>query len=51
VVTSLQDQDDLHELNSYENNLEKVSPASLKMMAGKYLSGNNFIKMVLLPEK
>ncbi|SFO52003.1 zinc protease [Chitinophaga sp. YR627] len=51
LVTGLQNQADLHELNSYERDLEQVSPASLKVLAGKYLSGENFIRMVLLPEK
>jgi len=51
LVTTLQNQDDLHELNSYDSDLSKVSPASLKGMADKYLSGKNFIRLILLPEK
>ncbi|WP_213087099.1 M16 family metallopeptidase [Chitinophaga agrisoli] len=51
LVTTLQNQDDLHELTTYDSDLSKVSPASLKAMADKYLSGENFIEMVLLPEK
>ena len=50
LVTSLQDQDDLHELGAYDSDLAKVSPASLKAIAGKYLSGENLIKLVLMPE-
>ncbi len=51
LVTGLQNQDDLHELSSYDSDLAKVSPASLKTMADKYLNGKNFIRLVLLPEK
>jgi zinc protease len=51
LVTGLQNQDDLHELSSYDSDLSKVSPASLKAMANKYLSGKNFIRLILLPEK
>jgi len=51
LVENLQDHDDLHELYSYENNLNKVTPESLKAMANKYLSGKNYIRLVLMPEK
>lgn len=51
LVTSLEDHDDLHELNAYDNDMSKVTPASLKAMADKYLSGKNYIRLVLLPEK
>jgi zinc protease len=50
LVTSLQDHDDLHELNAYDSNLDKVTPESLKAMANKYLGGKNYIKLVLMPE-
>jgi zinc protease len=50
LVNSLQNQDDLHELNAYDSDLNKVNPESLKAMANKYLSGKNFIRLVLLPE-
>ncbi len=51
LVTSLQEQTDLHEMSSYDRDLSKVNPASLKVIADKYLSGKNFIRLVLLPEK
>ncbi|WP_262494180.1 M16 family metallopeptidase [Mucilaginibacter lappiensis] len=51
LVTSLQNHDDLHELNAYDSNLEKVTPESLKAITNKYLSGKNYIRLVLLPEK
>jgi len=50
LVTGLQNQDDLHELNTYDSELNKVTPASLKIMAEKYLSGENYIKLVLMPD-
>jgi len=51
LITGLQEHNDLHELNTFENDLSKVTPESLKAMANKYLSGKNFIRMVLMPEK
>jgi len=50
LIDNLQNQDDLHELNAYDSQQAKVSPASLKNMAEKYLSGKNLIRLVLLPE-
>jgi len=40
----------LHELSAYDSDLGKVSPASLKTTANKYLSGENYIKLVLMPD-
>jgi len=51
LVTGLQNHDDLHELDSYNSDLEKVSPESLKIIADKYLSGENYIKLVLMPDR
>ena len=51
LVTGLQNHDDLHELNNYESDLNKITPESLKAAANKYLSGKNYIRLVLLPEK
>lgn len=50
LISGLQDQDDLHEANDYDTNLSKVSPESVKAMAAKYLSGENYIKLVLMPD-
>ncbi|MEJ6982484.1 insulinase family protein [Pedobacter sp. P351] len=36
---------------TYLDSLKKITPAGLKDIANKYLSGNNLIKFVLLPEK
>ena len=51
LVTSLQNHDDLHELNAYDSDMSKVTPETLKAIANKYLSGKNYIRLVLLPEK
>ncbi|HWW39807.1 insulinase family protein, partial [Pedobacter sp.] len=51
LVEQLQNQEDLHELNAYENNINNVTPKSLKAIANKYLSGKNYIRLVLMPEK
>lgn len=51
LVTSLQNHDDLHALNNYDNEMSKVTPESIKATANKYLSGKNYIRLVLMPEK
>jgi len=51
LVNSLQNHDDLQALNNYESELNKITPESLKATANKYLSGKNFIRLVLMPEK
>lgn len=50
LVTSLQNHDDLHSLNNYDRELSKVTPESIKAIANKYLSGKNYIRLVLMPE-
>lgn len=50
LVENLENQDNLHEVNDYDTNLSKVTPESLKAMANKYLSGSNYIRLVLMPE-
>jgi len=46
----LQTGDNLDEVNGYNGLLNNVSPADVKEMAGQYISGNNYIKLVLMPE-
>jgi len=50
LMDNLENQDDLHELGTYDSDVAKVSPASLKIIAEKYLSGENYIKLVLMPD-
>jgi zinc protease len=46
----LQNDDDLDQVNSYTQLLDNVSVADEKDAANKYLSGDNYIRLVLLPE-
>jgi zinc protease len=41
---------DLDEVNEYQAVINKVSTGSIKVAANKYLSGDNYIQLVLLPE-
>ena len=36
---------------SYQEDLKKLTPEALKVAANKYLSGDNFVRLVLYPEK
>jgi zinc protease len=47
----LQNDEDLNEVNKYNDLLDTVKPGDVKTMAGKYLSGDNYIRLVLMPEK
>ena len=46
----LQNDEDLNELNKYNLLLDEVKPGDVKAMAGKYLSGDNYIRLVLMPD-
>jgi zinc protease len=46
----LQNNEDMEQVNHYNTLLDDVTPAGLKEMAGKYLIGDNYIRLVLLPE-
>jgi zinc protease len=45
----LEDQEDLHEVDGYGDDLEKVTVGGVRDAARKYLSGNNYIRLELLP--
>ena len=47
----LLDENDLHEMDSWNIDVQAVTPESIKAMANEYLSGDNYIRMVLLPEQ
>jgi len=51
LASGSQNQEDPHRILKYVDNLKTVTPQSTKDAANKYLSGTNFIKMILLPEK
>ena len=46
----LQNNEDLDQVKRYNNLLDDVTPADLKEMADKYLTGDNYIRLALLPE-
>ena len=43
--------EDINEVNLYDSILEKINRVTIKDTTNKYLSGNNLIKFLLLPEK
>jgi len=51
LTGQLQNQEGLDQIDSYSSQLNIITPADIKDMAVKYLSGKNYIKLVLLPEK
>jgi zinc protease len=46
----LQNDQDLEEVDNYNKLVDGVKPAGVKEMAKKYLNGDNYIKLVLVPE-
>lgn len=51
ISSKYQYNEDPKEVLTEEQQLEKITVESTKQTANKYLSGDNFIKMILLPEK
>lgn len=49
--TQLQNDEDPKQVLNYLTSLKELNPAVLKSAANAYLSGNNYIRLVLLPEK
>ena len=47
----LQNHEPLYAMDQYPSILDKLSAADVKEAAKKYLSGENYIRLVLLPEK
>ncbi|RVU02084.1 insulinase family protein [Mucilaginibacter limnophilus] len=48
--TQLQNEEKLDQINDYTNQLNVITPDDVKIMANTYLTGKNYIKLVLLPE-
>jgi len=46
----LQNEMNLNQVNQYNSLLDAVKPGDIKTTAGKYLSGENYIKLVLMPD-
>jgi zinc protease len=51
LTGQLENGEDLHQLNGYSPIVDGITPAELKETAVKYLSGDNYIRMELLPAK
>lgn len=51
ISSQLQNNIEFVPLDSYKGRMEKVNPQSVKEAANQYLSGKNYIRLVLLPEK
>ena len=51
IASSAQNQEDPDAVLHYIHDLNKVTVQSIKEAANKYLSGDNLIKLILLPEK
>jgi zinc protease len=50
LTGQIQDNEDPKQILGYLQGLKKISPELLKAAANKYLSGKNYIRLVLLPE-
>lgn len=50
INNQLQNEEDPKQVLTYLSSLKELTPAALKEAANKYLSGNNLIRLVLLPE-
>lgn len=51
LASGAQNQLDPHRIINHVKDLNTVTPQSTKEAANKYLSGSNFIKLILVPEK
>jgi zinc protease len=47
----LVDGENMHEYELYDEIVKSVAQKDIKTFASKYLSGNNYIRLVLLPEQ
>lgn len=50
LTGQLQNKEDLNQVDSYTKQINAITPKDVQDMANKYLSGKNYIKLVLLPE-
>ncbi len=51
LTNKIQNNDDPKQILGYLDSLKMINPAVLKSAADRYLSGDNLIRFVLLPEK
>jgi zinc protease len=51
LIGQLQNNEDLNRINDYSTQLNLVTPVEIKEVANKYVTGKNYIKLVLLPQQ
>lgn len=51
LTGQIENNEDPKQILTYLESLKKITPESLKTTANKYVGGDNFIRLVLLPEK
>jgi len=51
LTGQLQNNENPEQILSYQEALKKITPQALKIAANKYLSGDNFVRLVLYPDK
>ena len=51
LTGQFQNDENPEQILSYQEELKKITPEALKVAANKYLSGDNFIRLVLYPDK
>jgi len=51
LVSQIQNNEPLGAVDHYSEEVDKITVEDVKQMATKYVSGENYIRMVLLPEK
>jgi len=51
LTSQFQNNDNPEQVLSYQDDLNKITPELLKASANKYLGGNNFIRLILYPDK
>lgn len=50
VLAQLQNHEDVNQVDSYFTQLNSITSSDVKELAAQYLSGKNYIRLVLLPE-
>ncbi|MES2827377.1 MAG: insulinase family protein [Bacteroidota bacterium] len=50
LSSQLQNQENPNQVSEYDTLLKAITPADIKSVANKYLTGQNYIKLILLPE-
>jgi zinc protease len=51
LIGQLQNQESLDQVNDYNKQLSLITPADVKAVAAKYLTGKNYIRLALMPAK